>query len=169
MGLLHRYRHTHRVRHCLDHLWLASPWLGEVAKKIILARIARTLSTLLTTGLPLPDALALTAPVAANCHFEAAIEALQQDIATGQPLSLAMHRQPLFPPLLQQMVRAGEESASLINMFEKTAEFYESAADHAAGILGQCLEPLIMLTLGVLIGALVIAMYLPLFRLGNAL
>jgi len=138
-------------------------------RKIILVRIARGLSITFSAGMPITDALKTLATTTGNSVYADAILKLQQHIEKGQQLYSAMQANTLFPPLFTQMVKIGEESGMLPAMLDKTAELYEADTDHLFTSLSHLLEPLIILILGVLIGGLVIAMYLPIFKLGTVI
>ncbi len=138
----------------------------SIFQKIKLIYFARTLAITLSAGIPILEALQFTT---GSLIFKKAAKMLQKDIIAGHPLHYAMAQIPYFPNLCVQMVKIGEESGSLEQMLEKVIELYESDVDHFVSNLGQILEPLIMTVLGVLIGGLVIAMYLPIFKLGTAL
>lgn len=147
--------------------WLHLPVIGTLLQKSISARFTRTLATLLAAGIPLTSALSMTAPATGSRTAEKAIRALQQNINNGQQLHQAMQHQRFFSPLMRQMVEAGEESGTLVKMLEKLSSLLEADVAHYAGLASQLLEPLIMVIPGALIGALIIAMYLPIFKLGN--
>lgn len=148
---------------------LKIPLVGIIIKKFILARFSGTLSTILAAGLPLFDALKMTLPLHNNIVFASAIQHIGFEIAKGQRLYNAMQTHTLFPPLMLQMIKVGEESGTLEQMLEKITAFYEADIDYWTNNLSILLEPLIIIILGVLIGGLVIAMYLPIFKLGTVI
>lgn len=149
------------------HLLLRIPGIGILLQKMILTRLAETLSTLLIAGIPLAEALSILHHTLGNAAFAKALHHLHHDIQLGKSLHDSMQTCPLFPMMMLQMVRIGEESGSLADMLVKTAQFYESEIACKIATLTKLLEPLIMMILGVLIGGLVIAMYLPIFKLGT--
>ncbi len=167
IALLLRFRHTKRLRALLDNFYLHCPIYGSMLRHIILARFTRTLATVFAAGIPLTEALALLAPTCGNLRYTAAIYTLQHHLNIGRQLHQAMQQNPLFPAFMCHMVQAGEASGTLETMLITCAENEELTVDHFISLMSQLLEPLIMLILGVLIGGLVIAMYLPIFRLGN--
>lgn len=144
----------------------ALPGLGTLFKKITLAQFAQSLSTILASGIPIVDALKIIALGSNNSLSIDAMHILETEVAKGQLFHQALQTSPLFPVLFVQMVKIGEESGRLEQMLEKITEFYESEIDHTVTNLSHALEPLIMIILGVLIGGLVIAMYLPIFKAG---
>lgn len=158
-----------QVKQHFDHLILHIPFLGNVCKKVILARFARSLATTFAAGIPITEALKMIANASGNHDYTKAIFNLQKEVSVGLQLHSAMQLNPLFPPMPIQMIKIGEESGSLEHMLEKIAEIYEADIDHLVANLSHLLEPLIMTILGVLIGGLVIAMYLPIFKLGTLL
>lgn len=156
-----------KFQHGLDKLVLKLPIFGNIAYQAILARFSRTLSTTFAAGVPLIDALDSTAGAANNCVFYDATQKVKEDVSTGQQLNFAMRSTNLFPNMAIQMVSIGEESGSLDEMLDKVATYYENEVDNAVDGLTSLMEPLIMAVLGVLIGGLVIAMYLPIFQMGS--
>jgi type IV pilus assembly protein PilC len=155
-----------KFRHGLDRLVLKLPIVGEILTKSIIARYARTMSTMFAAGVPLVEAMESVAGAAGNQVYKEAILGMRDNVATGQQLTLAMVQTGLFPNMVNQMVAIGEESGSLDAMLGKVADFYETEVDDAVDGLSSLLEPLIMAVLGVLVGGLIIAMYLPIFKLG---
>ncbi len=155
-----------KFRHGLDRLVLKLPIMGEIITKSIIARYARTMSTMFAAGVPLVEAMESVAGAAGNEVYKEAILDMRDSVATGQQLTLAMTQTGLFPNMVNQMVAIGEESGSLDAMLAKVADFYETEVDDAVDGLSSLLEPLIMSVLGVLVGGLIIAMYLPIFKLG---
>jgi type IV pilus assembly protein PilC len=154
------------VEHTLDNLLLKIPLIGPSLNKFILAGFARSLATVLAAGIPITEALAILAPSLGNRIYRLALQKVTFHISTGKQLHFAMQTCKLFPAMLLQMIQVGEESGTLEKMLIKVAEFYESDLDHFIENLSRLLEPLIMAILGVVIGGLVIAMYLPIFKLG---
>jgi type IV pilus assembly protein PilC len=135
--------------------------------KAIIARYSRTLATTFAAGVPLIDALESTAGATNNIVYETAVMKIRDDVATGQQLQFAMRAANIFPAMAIQMVAIGEESGSLDAMLDKVASYYENEVDNAVDGLTAMMEPLIMAVLGVLVGGLVIAMYLPIFQMGS--
>ncbi len=169
IGLAYRYQHSPTVKLITDKYFLKIPIAGELVKKFILARFTRTLTTTVAAGTPINDAMKMLIDINHNEVFKQATQQLQTDIAAGQSLHIAMRRAAIFPALVIQMIQVGEESGSLEQMFEKIATFYEAEIDYTVHNFSQLLEPLIIIILGVLIGGLVVAMYLPIFKLGTIL
>ncbi len=151
----------------LDKTMLKVPVVGEILRKATIARYARTLSTMFAAGVPLVEALQTVSGACGNVVFGSAVLKMRDDVATGTSLQLAMKQTNLFPHMVVQMVAIGEESGSLDAMLAKVADFYEEEVDNAVDGLSSLLEPIIMAVLGVLIGGLVIAMYLPIFKMGQ--
>ena len=152
-----------------DKAILRIPVVGEIIFNSIIARFARTLSTTFAAGVPLVDALDSVAGTAGNIIYSTAIRQVRDDVITGQQLNVAIRSTGLFPNMLMQMVAIGEESGALDDMLEKVATYYEDAVDNMVDSLTALLEPMIMGILGVLIGGLMIAMYLPIFMLGSVI
>jgi len=150
----------------LDRNLLRVPIIGEIVKKAAIARFTRTLSTMFAAGVPLVEALESVAGATGNIVYEKATMEIRQEVATGQRLQRAMEATELFPNMVIQMIAVGEESGSLDEMASKVAEFYERDVDDAVDNMSSLIEPMIMAILGVLVGGLVIAMYLPIFKLG---
>ena len=158
-----------KMRRALDRISLKIPVVGDILYKSAVARFARTLSTMFAAGVPLVEALSSVAKASGNIVFEDAINVMREQVASGQQLQLAMQQSNLFPNMAVQMVAIGEESGSLDQMCGKVADFYEDEVDNLVDALTSLLEPLIMAVLGVLVGGLVVAMYLPIFKLGQAI
>jgi type IV pilus assembly protein PilC len=154
------------MRHVLDRMMLKLPVLGPILVKAAIARYARTLATMFSAGVPLVEAMESVAGATGNIVYEQAVMRMRDEVATGQRLQRAMENTGLFPNMVVQMIAVGEESGSLDEMAAKVADFYELEVDSAVDGLSSLLEPLIMAILGVLVGGLVIAMYLPIFKLG---
>jgi type IV pilus assembly protein PilC len=148
---------------------LKMPIIGEIITKAVIARYARTLSTMFAAGVPLVEAMESVAGAAGNQVYAIAILQMRDSVATGQQLQLAMNQSGLFPNMVNQMVAIGEESGSLDAMLSKVADFYEQEVDDAVDGLSSLIEPLIMSILGVLVGGLIVAMYLPIFKMGSAI
>jgi type IV pilus assembly protein PilC len=152
-----------------EKILLRLPLLGPILQKICLAHLMRTLGTLFSAGIPITQMLNITIPCLKLFIYRQALQKLHFDISTGKSFSAALGNNPLFPPMLVQMIHVGEQSGTLEAMFEKVCFWYENDIDQWVGNISQLLEPLIIIVLGVLIGGLVIAMYLPIFNLGNAI
>lgn len=146
---------------------LKLPIVGDILYKSAVARYHRTLSTMFAAGVPLVEAMESVAGAAGNIIFYEKIMEIRDQISSGTQLQLAMAQTALFPPMAVQMVAIGEESGALDGMCEKVAEFYEDEVDNMVDNLSSLLEPLIMAVLGVLVGGLIVAMYLPIFKLGS--
>jgi type IV pilus assembly protein PilC len=159
------YKRSRKVRHLLDRTILKMPVIGMIMHKAALARFSRTLSTVFAAGVPLVDALESVAGATGNIIYSDAVMRMREDVATGQSLQLTMKQQQLFPHMVIQMTAIGEESGSLDDMLTKVADFYEEEVDNAVDALSSLLEPLIMVVIGILVGGLVVAMYLPIFKM----
>src|SRR3954454_21011252 len=160
------YKRSRRLRQIIDKYSLKFPVIGPILNKSAIARYARTLSTMFAAGVPLVEALESVAGATGNILYEDATMKVRDEVATGQRLQRAMENTGLFPNMVVQMIAVGEESGSLDTMSGKVASFYEEDVDNAVDSMSSLLEPLIMAILGVLVGGLVIAMYLPIFKLG---
>lgn len=160
-------KRSEAFRNSLDRLVLKLPIVGDLAFKSTIARYARTLSTTFAAGVPLIDALDACAGATGNVVYRNAVLKVKEDVSTGQQLQFAMRSTGVFPAMALQMTAIGEESGALDAMLEKVAMYYEDEVDNAVDGLTSMMEPLIMSVLGVLIGGLIIAMYLPIFQLGN--
>jgi type IV pilus assembly protein PilC len=161
------HKRSRRMRQFLDRMSLKLPIIGPILNKAAIARYARTLATMFAAGVPLVEALEWVAGACGNIVFEDAVLKMRDEVATGQRLQRAMENTGIFPNMVVQMIAVGEESGSLDTMAGKVATFYEDDVDAAVDSMSSLLEPLIMLILGVLVGGLVIAMYLPIFKLGS--
>lgn len=167
IGFIEAKKRSKNFRDGLDKLSLKLPIFGQLIYKAIIARYSRTLSTTFAAGVPLIDALESTAGATNNVIFEEAVLKIRDNVATGQQLNFAMRLTNRFPSMAIQMVAIGEESGALDTMLDKVATYYEEEVDHAVDGLTSLLEPLIMVILGILVGGLVIAMYLPIFKMGS--
>lgn len=155
-----------KFRNLLDRCLLKTPVLGNILYKAAVARFARTLATTFAAGVPLLDALESVSGAVGNVLFKTAVQQVQGDVANGLQLHFAMRSTGMFPAMAVQMTAIGEESGALDTMLDKVAQHYEAEVDNAVDSLTALLEPLIMSVLGVLVGGLIIAMYLPIFELG---
>lgn len=153
----------------LDRLALRLPVIGTIVHDAVIARFSRTLATTFAAGVPLVDALQSTAGAAGNSVYAKAILQIRDDVSTGATLYQSVRSTGLFPNMLLQMVSIGEESGALDDMLDKVANFYEEAVDNAVDSLSSLMEPIIMSVLGILVGGLMIAMYLPIFMLGSVI
>jgi type IV pilus assembly protein PilC len=160
-------KRSKRMREFLDRMALKMPVIGPILNKAAIARFSRTLATMFAAGVPLVEALESVAGATGNIVYENAVMRMRDEVATGQRLQRAMETTELFPNMVVQMIAVGEESGSLDTMASKVATFYEAEVDNAVDAMSSLLEPLIMVILGVLVGGLVIAMYLPIFKLGS--
>jgi len=158
---------SQKVADAVDRFVLKIPVMGEILIKSVYARFARTLSTTFAAGVPLVEALTSTAGATGNVIYRTAVERVREDVSTGQQLNFSMRNTGVFPNMLLQMTAIGEESGALDEMLDKAAEFYEEEVDNAVDNLTALMEPMIMAVLGVLIGGLIIAMYLPIFKMGQ--
>ena len=165
-GFIYFKKRSRKMREALDRISLKLPIIGPILTKSAIARYARTLSTMFAAGVPLVEALESVAGATGNIIYENAVMKMRDEVATGQRLQRAMENTQLFPNMVIQMVAVGEEAGALDQMSAKVAEFYEAEVDNAVDSMSSLLEPLIMAVLGVLVGGLVIAMYLPTFKLG---
>ena len=165
-AFLYFKKRSRPFRHFLDRLMLKAPIVGPILQKASIARYARTLSTMFAAGVPLVEALESVAGATGNIVYEVGVMEMRDEVATGQRLQQSMENTGLFPNMVIQMIAVGEESGSLDAMSAKVADFYEEDVDNAVDNLSSLLEPLIMGILGVLVGGLVVAMYLPIFKLG---
>ncbi|HUG72672.1 MAG TPA: type II secretion system F family protein [Steroidobacteraceae bacterium] len=160
------YKRSRKMREMLDRMTLKVPVIGPIMHKAAIARFSRTLSTMFAAGVPLVEAMDSVAGATGNIVYENATMAIRDEVATGTRLQRAMENTGLFPNMVIQMIAVGEESGALDEMSGKVATFYEAEVDNAVDSMSSLLEPMIMAILGVLVGGLVIAMYLPIFKLG---
>ena len=160
-------KRSKKMREVLDRMSLKLPVIGPILTKSAIARYARTLSTMFAAGVPLVEALESVAGATGNIVYEDAVMKMREEVSTGVRLQQAMQNTGVFPNMVIQMIAVGEESGSLDEMSGKVATFYEADVDNAVDSMSSLLEPLIMAILGVLVGGLVIAMYLPIFKLGS--
>ncbi len=165
-AFLYFKKRSRPMRHFLDRMMLKAPIIGPILEKAAVSRYARTLSTMFAAGVPLVEALESVSGATGNIVYELAVLQIRDEVATGQRLQVAMENTDRFPNMVIQMIAVGEESGSLDEMSAKVADFYEEDVDNAVDNLSSLLEPLIMSILGVLVGGLVVAMYLPIFKLG---
>jgi type IV pilus assembly protein PilC len=160
-------RKSKSMRDSQDKILLKAPIIGEILHKGAIARFTRTLATTFAAGVPLVEALESAAGASGNALYRDAIIQIRNDVTTGMQMNMAMQSTGVFPNMVIQMIAIGEESGSIETMLSKVADIYEQQVDDAVDGLSALLEPLIMSVLGVLVGGLIIAMYLPIFQLGN--
>jgi len=160
------YKRSRPMRQFIDRMSLQIPVIGPILKKGAIARFARTLATMFGAGVPLVEAMKSVAGATGNIVYQDATLKMRDEISTGLRMQRAMENTGLFPNMVVQMIAVGEESGSLDEMASKVADFYEADVDAAVDALSSLLEPLIMVILGTLVGGLVVAMYLPIFKLG---
>ena len=168
-GFLWLKKRSRAFREILDRMALKFPIIGPILQKAAIARYARTLATTFAAGVPLVEALESVAGATDNIVYENGVMRIRDEVATGQRLQRAMENTDLFPNMVNQMIAVGEEAGSLDDMASKVADFYEEEVDNAVDSMSSLLEPLIMAILGVLVGGLVIAMYLPIFKMGSVI
>jgi type IV pilus assembly protein PilC len=161
------WRRSLKMQQAMDRLMLRLPIFGDVIRKATIARWTRTLATMFAAGVPLVEALDSVGGASGNAVYLEATRKIQNEVSTGTSLTAAMQNANVFPNMVTQMVAIGEESGALDGMLGKVADFYEEEVDEAVSALSSLMEPMIMVILGVLIGGLVVAMYLPIFKLGS--
>lgn len=168
-GLRHAFKTSQGFRDRMDTWLLKMPLIGTLMYKSAVARYARTLSTTFAAGVPLVEALESVAGATGNIVFKRAVLRIKQDVSTGMQLNFSMRTSGIFPNMAIQMTAIGEESGALDDMLDKVASFYEDEVDNMVDNLTSLMEPFIMVVLGVIVGGLVVAMYLPIFQLGSAI
>ncbi len=166
-ALLRAKKTSPKMQEAFDRIALKAPVLGEIATKSAIARFSRTLETMSAAGVPLVEAMDSVAGATGNIIYENASHKIKDEVSQGTQLQTSMRNTGLFPSMAIQMVSIGEEAGSLDAMLAKVADFYETEVDNAVDALTSLLEPLIMAVLGVLVGGLIVAMYLPIFKLGS--
>ena len=167
VGISAIFKRNKNLRDARDRISLKLPIAGNIIEKSSVARFSRTLSTTFAAGVPLVDALASVAGAAGNIVFFNAIQKVREDVSAGQQLNFSLRSTGVFPNMVIQMVAIGEESGALDEMLDKAATYYEEEVENAVDNLTSLMEPFIMSVLGVLVGGLIIAMYLPIFQLGS--
>jgi type IV pilus assembly protein PilC len=160
------WKRSEKVQMMMDRLLLRVPLFGDIIRKAVIARWTRTLSTMFAAGVPLVESLEAVGGAAGNFVYKVASKEIQSEVSTGTSLTTAMQNTRLFPNMVTQMVSIGEESGALDSMLAKVAEFFEQEVDDAVEAMSSLMEPIIMVVLGTLIGGMVVAMYLPIFKLG---
>jgi len=167
-GFLESWKRSLAVQIFMDRLMLRLPVFGHLVLISTIARWTRTLSTMFAAGVPLVEALDSVGGASGNYVYAQATKKIQQEVSTGTSLTVAMQNSAVFPSMVLQMVSIGEETGALDGMLSKVADFYEAEVDDAVEALSSLMEPMIMVVLGTLIGGMVIAMYLPIFKMGQA-
>jgi type IV pilus assembly protein PilC len=167
VGMWFLWKRVPAFRRIFDRISLKIPIIGKVLRQAAIARWSRTLATMFAAGVPLVDALDSVAGAAGNQVYADATRRIRTDVSTGTSLSNAMIATDVFPNMVLQMTQIGEESGSLDGMLNKVADFYEREVDDAVTALSSLMEPILMVFLGLVVGGLVIAMYLPIFKLGS--
>lgn len=160
------WRRSEKIQIVMDRLLLRAPIFGDIIRKSVIARWTRTLSTMFAAGVPLVESLESVGGAAGNYVYKLATRQIQGEVSTGTSLTISMQNVNLFPNMVIQMVAIGEESGALDSMLSKIADFFEQEVDDAVEALSSLMEPIIMVVLGTLIGGMVVAMYLPIFKLG---
>ncbi|MFH1728221.1 MAG: type II secretion system F family protein [Pseudomonadota bacterium] len=163
------FKKSPRGRRFFDILYLKLPIVGNVIKKIAIARFARTLGTLMTSGVPILESLEIVSTTAGNSVIQKAIMVVRERVSEGKNMAEPMSESGLFPEMVCQMIKVGEQAGAVDQMLNKIADFYEEEVDEAVGALTSALEPLIMAFLGVVIGTVVVAMYLPVFKMAGGM
>ncbi len=167
-GFLEAWKRSLAVQIFMDRLALKMPIFGSVIRKSTIARWTRTLATMFAAGVPLVEALDSVGGASGNYVYLMATKQIQNEVSTGTSLTVAMQNANVFPAMVIQMCSIGEETGALDSMLGKVADFFEAEVDDAVDALSSLMEPIIMVVLGTLIGGMVIAMYLPIFKLGGA-
>lgn len=165
-AFFYTWKRSEPMQIAFDRLFLRVPVFGPIIRKAVIARWTRTLATMFAAGVPLVESLESVGGAAGNYVYKAGTRQIQSDVSAGSSLTTAMQDSQLFPNMVNQMVAIGEESGALDSMLGKVADFFEAEVDDAVEALSSLMEPMIMVVLGVLIGGMVIAMYLPIFKLG---
>lgn len=165
-AFLESWKRSENLQIAMDRLLLRTPVFGDIIRKSVIARWTRTLSTMFAAGVPLVESLESVGGAAGNYVYKAATRQIQSEVSTGTSLTIAMQNANLFPNMVTQMVAIGEESGALDSMLSKVADFFEQEVDDAVEALSSLMEPIIMVVLGTLIGGMIVAMYLPIFKMG---
>ncbi len=164
--LIFAYNRSPKMQYAMDYLLLIIPVFGPIIRKAIIARVSRTMATMFGAGIPLVESLETVARAAGNRVYTRGMLEVQRDVSTGRTLESSMLDTELFPGMAIQMVSTGEEAGELERMLDKVAEFYEDEVDNSIAIISSLVEPFLIIILGVIVGTIVIAMYLPIFQLG---
>jgi type IV pilus assembly protein PilC len=165
-GFFESWKRSEKVQMAMDRLLLRIPIFGDIIRKSVIARWTRTLATMFAAGVPLVESLDSVGGAAGNHVYKLATKQIQSEVSTGTSLTNAMQNVQIFPNMVTQMVAIGEESGALDSMLSKVADFFEQEVDDAVEAMSSLMEPMIMVVLGTLIGGMVVAMYLPIFKLG---
>lgn len=164
--LIYSYKRSPKMQSTVDHLILQIPIFGPIIRKAVIARISRTLATMFGAGVPLIDSLETVSDAAGNRIYTSGLLEVRREVSTGRTLESSMTDTGLFPGMVIQMVATGEEAGKLERMLDKVAEFYETEVDNAISVISSLVEPFLIVILGFIVGTIVIAMYLPIFKLG---
>jgi type IV pilus assembly protein PilC len=164
-----RFYKTEKGRLTVDTMLLKLPVFGPLIQKVAVAKFTRTLGTLVSSGVPIIDGLEITARTAGNKVVEGAVLSIISSIKEGQTIAEPLGRQAIFPPMVVQMIEVGENAGALDAMLNKIADFYDQEVDTAVAALTKLMEPMLMVFLGTIIGGMVVAMYLPIFKLAGAI
>ena len=167
-GIIEAKKRSRKLQVAFDKFMLRAPVMGDIVRKATIARWTRTLATMFAAGVPLVEALDSVAGASGNAVYYDATKKIQTEVSTGTSLTVSMQNSEVFPNMVMQMVAIGEESGALDSMLSKVADFYEEEVDNAVESLSSLMEPVIMVVLGTLSGGLVVAMYLPIFKMGQA-
>ncbi len=165
--LFKKYYATDKGRKTMDRLALRAPVVGDLIRKVAVAKFTRTLGTLVSSGVPIMDGLDIVARTAGNKVVEEAIMHVRQSISEGKTIAEPLQQSGVFPPMVVQMIAVGEATGAMDAMLSKIADFYDDEVDSAVGAMTAMLEPMLMVFLGVVVGGLVIAMYLPIFKIAG--
>jgi type IV pilus assembly protein PilC len=165
-SFLEAWKRSEKVQMAMDRLLLRAPVFGNIIRKSVIARWTRTLATMFAAGVPLVESLESVGGAAGNYVYKIATRQIQSEVSSGTNLTTAMQNTDLFPNMVTQMVAIGEESGALDSMLSKVADFFEQEVDDAVDAMSSLMEPIIMVVLGTLIGGMVVAMYLPIFKIG---
>ena len=166
VSFLQAWKRSEKVQIFMDRILLRAPVFGDIVRKSVMARWTRTLSTMFAAGVPLVEALDSVGGASGNYVYKVATKQIQNEVSTGTNLTTSMQNTNLFPNMVIQMVAIGEESGALDSMLNKVADFFEAEVDDAVEAMSSLLEPMIMVVLGVVIGGLVVALYMPIFKMG---
>ena len=165
-SLIFAYKRSPKMQHAMDRTILRIPIFGPIIRKAIIARVARTMATMFGAGIPLVESLSTVAKAAGNRVYTQGLLEVRRDVSTGRNLEGSMMNTGLFPGMVIQMVATGEEAGELERMLDKIAEFFEGEVDNAIAVISSLVEPFLIIILGVIVGTIVVAMYLPIFKLG---
>jgi len=168
-GFLEAWKRSEKIQMIMDRALLKAPIFGDIIRKSVIARWTRTLATMFSAGVPLVEALDSVGGAAGNYLYKVATQGIRSEVSTGTNLTTSMQNTNLFPNMVVQMVAIGEESGALDSMLSKVADFFEQEVDDAVEAMSSLMEPMIMVVLGTLIGGMVVAMYLPIFKLGSVM